>query len=80
MGAWDTGSFESDEAADWIAGLKTIAPEELTKILTRAADDPNYLEGPAAIVAVSAAEVVAAATKRSVFRLSSSLKGDRIPG
>ena len=60
MGAWGTGSFENDEAADWIAGLKTIAPEELTKILTRAADDPNYLEGPAASVAVAAAEVVAA--------------------
>lgn len=60
MGAWGTGSFENDDAADWIAQLKTLAPEELTKILVRAADDPNYLEGPAASVAVAAAEVVAA--------------------
>ncbi len=60
MGAWGTGSFENDDAADWVAGLKTIAPEELTKILARAADDPNYLEGPAASVTVAAAEVVAA--------------------
>jgi hypothetical protein len=60
VGAWGTGSFENDDAADWVAGLKTLAPEELTKILARAADDPNYMEGPAASVAVAAAEVVAA--------------------
>lgn len=60
MGAWGTGSFENDDAADWVAGLDAISPEELTRILIAAADDPEYLEGPAASVAVAAAEVVAA--------------------
>ena len=60
MGAWGTGSFENDDAADWVAGLRTISPEALTKLLAHAADDPSYLEAPAASVAVAAAEVVAA--------------------
>ena len=60
MGAWGTGSFENDDAADWIAGLDTLAADDLKKILIRAADDPAYLEAPAASVAVAAAEVVAA--------------------
>ena len=60
MGAWGTGSFENDEAKDWVAGLDKIAPEELTRILVRAADDPEYLEASAANVAIAAGEVVAA--------------------
>jgi hypothetical protein len=60
VGAWGTGSFENDEAKDWVAGLDKIAPEELTRILVRAADDPEYLEAPAAYVAIAAGEVVAA--------------------
>jgi hypothetical protein len=60
VGGWGTGSFENDDAADWLANLGTIAPEDLTKILVRAADNPDYLEAPAAGVAVAAAEVVAA--------------------
>ncbi len=60
MGAWGTGSFENDDAADWVRKLNAISAEGLAKILTQAADDPNYLEGPAASVAVAAAEVVAA--------------------
>jgi hypothetical protein len=60
VGAWGTGSFENDDAKDWAAGVDKIAPEELTRILARAADDPEYLEAPAAYVAVAAGEVVAA--------------------
>ena len=60
MGAWGTGSFENDDAADWVSGLDAITSEELTRILAHAADDPEYLEAPAASVAVAAAEVVAA--------------------
>jgi Domain of unknown function (DUF4259) len=60
VGAWGTGSFENDDAVDWVAGLGAITPADLTKILVRAADDPEYLEGPAAYVAVAAGEVVAA--------------------
>jgi hypothetical protein len=60
MGAWGTGSFENDDARDWVADLGTLAPADLTKILVQAADDPAYLEAPTASIAVAAAEVVAA--------------------
>ena len=56
MAGWGTGSFENDDAAAWVANLKMLAPGELTKILLHAADDPDYLEAPAASVAVAAAE------------------------
>jgi hypothetical protein len=60
VGAWGTGSFENDDAVDWVAGLDKIVPEDLTRILGQAADDPGYLEAPAARIAVAAGEVVAA--------------------
>jgi hypothetical protein len=60
VGAWGTGSFENDDAKDWLAGLSTITPPDLAQILVEAADHPGYLESPAASVAVAAAEVVAA--------------------
>ncbi len=60
MGAWGMGSFENDDAADWVAGLDEIAPADLTQILVHAADDPAYLEAPQASIAVAASEVVAA--------------------
>jgi Domain of unknown function (DUF4259) len=60
VGAWGTGSLENDDAAGWVAGLEKIAPDDLMKILVQAADDPGYLEAPAAYIAVAAGEVVAA--------------------
>ncbi len=44
MGAWGTGSFENDDAADWVGKLGTLTPDGLTKVLVQAADDPAYLE------------------------------------
>jgi hypothetical protein len=60
MVAWGTGSFENDYAADWLAKLDTIAPDDLTQIFVQAADNPGYLEAPAASVVVAAAEAIAA--------------------
>ena len=60
MSAWGSRSFENEDAASWLAKLPTIAPDDLTKIFTQAADDPTYLEAPAASVVVAAAEVIAA--------------------
>ena len=60
MGAWGSGSFENDYAADWLAQLGTIEPDDLTKIFGITADDGAYFEAPAASVVVAAAEVVAA--------------------
>jgi len=61
VGAWDSGTFENDDAADWLAELGTITPDDLTEIFGQAADDTTtYFEAPAASVVVAAAEVVAA--------------------
>jgi len=60
MGAWGSGSFENDDAADWLAELGTMASDDLSKIFSQAADDLTYFEAPAASVVVAAAEVVAA--------------------
>ena len=60
MAAWGSGSFENDDAADWLAQLGTMGPDDLTKIFGMAADDTAYFEAPAASVVVAAAEVVAA--------------------
>jgi hypothetical protein len=58
--AWGTGSFENEYAADWLAKLGTMAPDDLAQIFAQAADHPGYLEAPAASVVVAAAEAIAA--------------------
>jgi hypothetical protein len=58
--AWGTGSFENEYAADWLAKLGTMAPDDLAQIFAQAADHPGYLEALAASVVVAAAEAVAA--------------------
>ena len=60
MGAWGNGNFENDDAMDWVAELKALVPEDLSKILVQATDQPVYLESPSACIALAAAEVVAA--------------------
>ena len=60
MGAWGSGSFENDDAADWLAQLGTVGPDDLIKIFSKAADDTAYFEAPNASIVVAAAEVVAA--------------------
>lgn len=60
MGGWGTGSFENDDATNWLANLAALGPADLARIFSQAADDPAYLEAPAASVVVAAAEVVAA--------------------
>ena len=63
MGAWGSGSFENDDAMNWIAELPTIEPEDLIRIFSEAADDPNYFEAPAASIVVAAAELIAAVNR-----------------
>ena len=62
MGAWGTGSFENDDAMDWVADLEgsddlAIVVETLSRVAD-AGDD--YVETPEGAAAVAAAEVVAA--------------------
>jgi len=60
VGGWGTGSFENDDAMDWLAGLTALGPADLAKIFTQAADDPAYVEAKAASIVVVAGEVLAA--------------------
>lgn len=60
-GAWDVGSFDNDDASDWVyelessTGLSTIGDA-----LSAASDVRGYIEAPTGSVALAAAEVVAA--------------------
>jgi hypothetical protein len=60
MGAWGSGSFENDDAADWLTELGTTTLDDMTQIFVQAADNPTYLEAHASRVVVAAAEVIAA--------------------
>ena len=60
MPGWGTGSFENDAAKNFLGRLNSLGVDDLRKILSRAADQPDYLEAPESGTAVAAAEVVAA--------------------
>lgn len=61
MGAWGTGAFENDDAADWLAELEGATDDRVLEAAFDAVldgkDTDLMVEGPA----VAAAEVVAAA-------------------
>ncbi len=60
MAGWATGSFENDSAQAWVGQLRLLSVEDLQPLLSRAADNADYLEAPEASVAIAAAEAVAA--------------------
>ena len=60
MAGWATGSFENDNAQAWLPQLTSLSVEDLQLLLSRAADNTDYLEAPEASVAVAAAEAIAA--------------------
>ena len=60
MAAWGSGNFDNDDAQDWLGQLASLTVEDLSPILSRAADNTDYLEAPESSVAVAAAEAVAA--------------------
>jgi len=63
MGAWGSGSFENDDASDWIADFCDDPDKELiSDALSTVAemDAAEYLEAPDCSVGIAAAEVVAA--------------------
>jgi hypothetical protein len=83
MGAWGSGSFENDDAADWLAELGSIVPDDLTQILVHAAENPGYIEAPASRIVVAAAEIIAALNgsppKKCPQKLSNGRPIDRRP-
>lgn len=60
MAGWGTGSFENEDAQNWLGQLKSLGIDDLKPIFIRAADQSDYLEAPEASVVVAAAEVLAA--------------------
>jgi hypothetical protein len=66
MGAWGSGSFENDDALDWLDELlrsKVKLRTPLERIVR--APKGRYLEAPACSEAIAAAEVVAALLGRA---------------
>lgn len=73
MGAWGVGSFDNDDAVDWLEGFGADGAATLQQALEAVADlDPqDYLEAPEAVHALAAAEIVAAARYGDMSRLPS---------
>lgn len=59
-GAWESGSFDNDDAVDWVGQcIKSKGASLIAATLTAALTD-TYLEAPECSSAIAAAEVVAA--------------------
>lgn len=71
MGAWGTGPFDNDDAADFAASLDHLEPHyrvgAIRAVLTQAAEQTGYLDRDAGGAAVAAAALLA------------SQRGDDIP-
>ena len=65
MGTWGIGSFENDDAADFmIDALKSGDLSLLGEVFDNVLTSTEYVEAPDATVAIVAAEIVAAALGR----------------
>ena len=75
MGAWGTGSFENDDALDFLVRLEggSAAIAEALEDVT-ALDAQDYLEAPEASSAIAAAEIVAAAHDGDASQLSETVQ------
>jgi hypothetical protein len=61
MGAWGVGTFENDDALDWLGDLTATADlAVLAETLDAIVSSTGYLDAPACSAALAAAEVVAA--------------------
>ncbi len=61
MGAWGTGTFDNDDAADWAYELdEAIDLSMVLRALAAATDNDGYLEQPEGACAIAAAAVLAA--------------------
>ncbi len=61
MGAWGAGSFDNDDAGDWLGELSVAdGTDILEEAFACVTECDGYLEAPECSVAIAAAEVVAA--------------------
>ncbi len=71
MGAWGHGSFENDDAGDWVWELGEASDFGVVKTaLDAVVSEDGYLEAPTCSEAIAAAEIVAAALGSPVAGLS----------
>ena len=61
MPGWGTGSFENEDAQNFLAVLSSKEPADLKSILARAGDQVDYMDAAESSIVIAAAEVVAAA-------------------
>ncbi len=57
MGAWAEGSFDNDDAADWVWELAEADTSILEEAFSRVAECEDYLEATDCVVAIAAAEL-----------------------
>jgi hypothetical protein len=81
MGAWGRGSFDNDDAADWVYEFERDGVTAVRSAVQQAAGlgEDEYLEAPEASQAVAAAEIVAAARDGDLSKLSATAR-DAFPG
>ncbi len=74
-GAWGIGSFENDDALDWVSELERASDAHLLALALKRVD-PNakYIEAPDCAVALAAAEVVAGASGHPSTSLPAEVK------
>jgi len=60
-GAWDMGSFDNDDALDWVWELESSNDFSVVRMaLSAVANNDSYIQAPTGSAAIAAAEVVAA--------------------
>ena len=74
-GAWGFGSFENDDALDWVSELaRASGPQLLVSSLRHVDPKAKYIEASGCSVALAAAEVVAGARGHPSASLPSEVK------
>jgi hypothetical protein len=73
-GAWGEGSFENDDALDWVSQCTQSTGTKVVAATLTSALNAKYLEAPEGSAAVAAAEVVAAAQGRASSTLPKELR------
>ncbi len=69
-GAWGYGTFENDDALDWLSELEPTSGTQLLQAAVRQVDTrARYVEAPTCSIALAAAEVIAAANGHSAKKL-----------
>jgi hypothetical protein len=76
MGAWGTGTFDNDDASDWLQQFESDGPAAaeaaLAQVLDQEPDD--YIDATDAAYALAAAELIAAARDGDTGRLPAEAK------